>query len=376
MIRLNKTYVLFSLFIVFLLFINIAYSAEQVSVEFLYWDPRKDPGYCDVCPIWQEEFERFWENNQTVNRVQVNYSGRVLFRRIEFDSPEGQNESARYNIIAPNSLIIKGGGSKNTTIIGDFNETSVRQIIDAYLAGLEPPSSASTPLVAVLGGAFLLGLVGTLSPCLILMLSFVLGYTLGKTTPSKEGFMQVTIFGIGFVCAALLLGLGTALMFFSMAAFQNILVLIVCILAILFGLNLLGFNIAKLLRIEAKSYFMVAFFDLFQKMNKKRVSKYAGLTALGFIFYFLNPCITAIFIALLNTVPGTVFFTFLPLILLAFCSGVIIPFIGIGILAGSISKLATSANRYKSKIRAVSGLILIGYALYIIVSSFILPKLL
>jgi cytochrome c biogenesis protein CcdA len=49
--------------------------------------------------------------------------------------------------------------------------------------------------------------------------------------------------------------------------------------------------------------------------------------------------------------------------------GVIIPFIGIGLLAGSISKLARSTYRHKSKIRAISGLILIAYSIYLIVQS-------
>jgi cytochrome c biogenesis protein CcdA len=65
---------------------------------------------------------------------------------------------------------------------------------------------------------------------------------------------------------------------------------------------------------------------------------------------------------------------FLPLTLLAFSIGAIIPFIIIGLLAGSISKLTRSAYRHRLKIRAISGLILIGYALYLL--YYILPRLL
>jgi len=48
-----------------------------------------------------------------------------------------------------------------------------------------------------------------------------------------------------------------------------------------------------------------------------------------------------------------------------FCLGAVIPFIGIGVFAGSISKLARSAYRHRFEIRAISGLILISYALYL-----------
>ena len=55
-------------------------------------------------------------------------------------------------------------------------------------------------------------------------------------------------------------------------------------------------------------------------------------------------------------------------------AGAIIPFIGIGIFAGSVSKLARVTYRQRFLIRAISGLILIGYALYLIV-FYLLPKL-
>jgi cytochrome c biogenesis protein CcdA len=59
---------------------------------------------------------------------------------------------------------------------------------------------------------------------------------------------------------------------------------------------------------------------------------------------------------------------YLPLILFVFSLGVMTPFIGFGILAGSISKLARSTYRHKSAIRAASGLMLIAFAIYLIVN--------
>jgi cytochrome c biogenesis protein CcdA len=57
----------------------------------------------------------------------------------------------------------------------------------------------------------------------------------------------------------------------------------------------------------------------------------------------------------------------LPAILLVFSIGVIIPFILIGLLAGSISKLARTTYKNRNRIRLISGLILIGYAAYILI---------
>ena len=57
-----------------------------------------------------------------------------------------------------------------------------------------------------------------------------------------------------------------------------------------------------------------------------------------------------------------------------FCLGAIIPFIGIGIFAGSVSKLARVTYGQRFLVRAISGLILIGYALYLI-AFYLLPKL-
>ena len=83
----------------------------------------------------------------------------------------------------------------------------------------------------------------------------------------------------------------------------------------------------------------------------------SGLFLLRFIFYFLDPCIAPIFVSIMPLLlPETFLFT-----LFVFCLGAIVPFIGIGVFAGSISKLARSTYRYRSKIRAISGLILIGY---------------
>ncbi|MCK4477312.1 hypothetical protein KAU88_02140 [Candidatus Bathyarchaeota archaeon] len=204
--------------------------------------------------------------------------------------------------------------------------------------------------------AFTLGFFETFSPCLIILLSFVLSYTISKTSPFKESFSRVMIFGMGFLSATILLAVVLGLVFLSMPVLQYSLTWIVCVFALVFGLNLLG-----VLKIPFTGRFQSK--PVIKKLARKFVITYAGLFLLGFIFYFLDPCIAPIFVSIMPLLlPETFLFT-----LFVFCVGAIVPFIGIGVFAGSISKLARSTYRHQSKIRAISGLILIGYALYLIV---------
>lgn len=94
-------------------------------------------------------------------------------------------------------------------------------------------------------------------------------------------------------------------------------------------------------------------------------------------FYSLNPhpslmhaCIAPIFVSMVPLLLSDA----LPLIIFVFSMGATIPFVGIGVFAGSVSRLAKITYKQRFKIRAISGLILIGYALYLI-AFYLLPKL-
>ena len=221
------------------------------------------------------------------------------------------------------------------------------------------PSPASLSFTAALMLAFSFGFFETLSPCVVILLSFILSYTVGEVTQFKKRFLKVMLFGIGFVSAAVLLGLAFGLAFPFTPAFHISLTLIMSIFAILFGLNLLG-----LLKMPFQTK------PLIRKLSRKYVTAYAGILILGFIFFFLDCCAAPIFISM---TPLLLLDSF-PLILFVFSLGAIIPFIGIGIFSGSISKLARNLYKHRFKIRAISGSILIGYSIYLIVLH-LLPKL-
>ena len=209
--------------------------------------------------------------------------------------------------------------------------------------------------------AFSFGFFETFSPCLIILLSFILSYTIGKTSNFKESFSKIMIFGTGFLAATLLLAASFGLVFLSMPTLQYSLMWAVCIFALVFGLNLLGIlKVPSKIPLQSK--------PIIRKLAKKYVITYTGLLLLGFIFYFLDPCIAPIFVSMMPLLlPEMLLFT-----LFVFSLGAIVPFIGIGLFAGSVSKLVRITYRHRFKVRAISGLILITYALYVII-SYLLP---
>ncbi|MEM3566332.1 MAG: CARDB domain-containing protein [Candidatus Bathyarchaeia archaeon] len=204
--------------------------------------------------------------------------------------------------------------------------------------------------------AFIFGFFETFSPCLLVLLSIILSYTLGEATDFREGFFKVMLFGTGFVFAGLIVSLVTLSLFFLLP-FQNVLILAVCIFATLFGLNMMGLNFSHIFKVKGDKKVFV------QKITRNYIQTYVGIVLLGFLFYFLDPCVAPFFFAL---APLAIDVNFV-LIVLAFCLGVVLPFVGVGIFAGSISKLVRGVYRYKYKLRMVSGLILICYSIYVII---------
>ena len=336
------------LLIVFLfsLLVGVSVASNPVTVKFFYSDPSKDPRYCATCPAWQAFYRDFLDKNTTITKISKDYEN-VMFEWVDTTTEAGMAEKQSCNLTSPNSLLV----NNRTKIEGAFSETYIREAIDAAIKEINPPPPPSKPLLPILTSALLFGFFESFSPCLIALLSFILSYTLGETARSKENFIQVMKFGLGFTLAALSLGLLTGLLFVSLQPFRDLLAWTTCILALLLALNLLGLFKTPL---ETKPYL--------QKLTKKYVFTLGGLALLGFLFYFLDPCIAPVFFATIPLLSSETF----PIILTVFCLGVVLPFFLIGLLAGSISKLTRLTHKHKSRIRAASGLILIAYILYVI----------
>ncbi|MEM4704029.1 MAG: cytochrome c biogenesis protein CcdA [Candidatus Bathyarchaeia archaeon] len=228
-----------------------------------------------------------------------------------------------------------------------------------------PPPPSSMSFWAVLALSFTFGFFETFSPCLIAMLSFVLAYSAGDEASFWARFGKVMVFAVGFVAATVVvfsvLALGVAGLSVVLGV-QFVMMWVICVVALVLGFHLLGFSVFKLLKVEVETKPVV------QRLTRRYALSFLGLAFLGFLFYFLDPCLAPVFVAMLGTFEEALLLESLAVIVFVFCLGVILPFFFIGLLAGSISRLARSAYRQKARIRALSGLILIGYAIYLIVT--------
>ena len=347
--------------IFFLLVFNgnkAAPSNNLIVIEFLY--------FFSPCPKCTNDV--YHHNADVLNSIKIDYGDKILVKWIPFFSYEGERKRDQYGIEIwnQNAIVI----NYKIIITGYANESYIREVIDYYLGvkplppSLQHPSSLFQPdFAALLAFTFIFGFFETFSPCLVIMLSFVLCYTLGESSSFSKKFLQVMTFGVGFILATLFMFFTTIAVVSVTSVFyiQQVLMWIVCAFAVLFGLDLLEINVPKIFKIEIKAK------PLIQRLTKTFAFTYIGLSIIGFLFYFLDPCIAPIFVALIATYEYALIIRFLPVILSMFCMGAIIPFICIGFLSASVSKLARNTYRHRSKIRKISGVILISYVLYLIV---------
>lgn len=336
--------------IIFILVINVCYTLQRVQIEFLYNDH-----FCQYCAEYVNDYMAYVHNREVLMNIEKDYGENVTVVWIPFFSEEGFKKVEQYNLslrdwnsIVVNQKIVLGGGDKYV------NETLLREIIDSQLASLNQQKPPTTYTVTgVMATAFVLGFFESFSPCVLIMLSFIVGYTLGdkNNLQLKEGFLKVMTFGAGFIFSSVILGVVCGLLFSSMPDLQLYLTLIVCSLAIILGFNLLGFLKSP---IQLK--------PLISKIAKKYVLNYIGIFSLGLMFYFLDPCISPIFASMTAVLFSNIFIV----ALFFFCIGAMLPFIGVGLFVGSISKITRKAYKHRFLLRSVSGAILIGYASYLI----------
>lgn len=325
-----------------LMIICEVHASSRVLIRYFYYGSSS-------CADCAPENERI---TLVLTETMSEYGDRVYLMRVDLSYKPGREVWKDLNLTEiPPVVVITYDNEQVTLREREITKENLEAVLDAFLGGKPPPSENHVSAYSLFA-AFSLGFFDTFSPCLIAMLSFILSYTIGKTSRFKEGFLRVVTFGIGFVSAAVLLGATVAFAIIFMPSVQSILMWIVAVFAILLGLNLLG-----LLDVPIQTKPIV------RRLAGKYTTVYTGLLLLGFIFYFLDPCIAPFAFTMLMMLQN--FEYMLPLLM--FCVGAMIPFIGIGILAGYASKLARSTYKHRSKIRAISGLILIIYALYLIV---------
>ena len=349
------------IFFIEMLLLFLANSTYCVTIEFLYYDIT-----CEFCPVIPEYYKIYLHNSEIINKIQNDYGDKISVNKIFFFDSEGQKKAKLYGLGPTdfNAIVI----NHEVIIVGYANETSVREVVNWYLNSSlpepypypSPPQTTTYNFIALLALAFSLGFFETFSPCLIILLSFIVGYTIKETNKPKESFVQILIFGAGFLLSAALLGITSWLIFAWMVGIQTLFIMIVCVFAIFFGFNSIG-----LIKMQPKQRALI------KKLAAKHVVTPIKVFFLGSIFYFLDPCIAPVLVSMIPLITLGGFWT----LLLTFCIGAFIPFLIIGFFVHYISKLARITYRHRLIINMLTGMILIGYATYLIFFH-VIPKLL
>lgn len=219
--------------------------------------------------------------------------------------------------------------------------------------------------------AFLAGLLSFLSPCVLPLIpgyiSFICGLSIDEissscTTESKGinnmiGILLSTgLFILGFSFVFVALGASVTYISSFLFAYKNIIQIILGIIVLAFGIHLTGLFSVKFLQYEKRFH-----------INKKPVNILSSfLIGVAFAFGW-TPCIGPILGSILG-LASTKETVSDGIILLSFYSlGLAIPFILTSITIGSFFAFFNKAKRYFKAISVISGILLIGVGIYMII---------
>lgn len=360
MVRATEKRVLVRLSCIFtLIFLSvlstIAYAQSPVYVEFFYTDPSQFSNICYVCPGWKDVLSKYAAALNLVNKIETDYGDQVHVERVDKTSEEGRQRSEEYEVTLAQAVVL----NHKIKLEGDqLTEEDLKKYIDAYLRGEDPTSVTVQPVSAVF--AFSTGLVSGLSPCLMAMLGFILSYTSGTVSSFKGGMFRVSVFGIGFVSALLLIGALLAAVLVWFPSFAITMTWAASVLIIIVGLNLVGLlPIPSALKSLGQKLGSRGRVELAQRYRATTI----GLFSLGFLFYFVNFCTAPLSFSVLPTLTAPSNIYLLPL----FAIGALLPFFAVGIIAGGSPALAKSiGQQHRLKIRALSGAVLLVYSVWLI----------
>ncbi|MCK8519677.1 urease accessory protein UreH domain-containing protein [Methanoculleus sp. 7T] len=281
--------------------------------------------------------------------IESTYDGALAIEWIDVETVDGWERWNAYAFLEVPAVVVNG---TVTIPKEEITEENVRAAIEQSLAGTEPQEN-SPPINWNIPFAFSLGLFSGFSPCLMAILGFILVYVTGSGKGLRSSLLNSLIFGLGLVAAYIVLGCCFLLAGMSLGGFGPYLAVAAGLITILTGVNLLG--LIKL-PISADSYIRSAI--------QRHSTTLAGLFILGMIFSIVKaPCAAPMLLVLLSRIliDGTVQDLSL---LLVFGAGVLTPFLGVGVLGGYAS--SSRIRGYRDIIKAVSGVVLIGFGLWLI----------
>lgn len=284
-----------------------------------------------------------------ISDIEDTYGESLNVEEIDVNTPEGWKRWKTYGFLEIPAVVVNG-----TIKIPreEITEKNVRAAIEQSLSGTEQEASPCAinwdiPL------AYSLGLFSGFSPCLMAILGFLLVYVTGSGEGLRSSLMNSLIFGLGLVTAYVVMGCCVLLAGMSLGGFGLYLTVVAGLITILAGANLMG-----LLK------FPVTTNTFIQSSVRKYSTTLTGLFLLGMLFSIVKaPCAAPMIFILLSKIliDGTIQDLSL---LLIFGTGVLTPFLGIGIIGGYGS--SREIQKYRGIIRTGSGIILIGFGIWLL----------
>lgn len=337
----SSSYIIAGLAIIHLslLFIPVAY-ADPVTIQYFHQKG------CHDCEI----------TDPIVDRIETQYKNNSIeILKIETSTADGFNQWNKYGFLEVPAIVIN---NETKIPIEEITEEKLKISINEYLSEEEKNTENSTEKIQEkeqdnefintnlnLPFAYSLGLFSGFSPCLMAILGFLLSFTAGTSSSTKNGMIRAMVFGLGLVSSYIVLGICLLSFRKSIPSLDGF-SFITGIIVILIGLNLLGILKSP-----------VVLDNYFQNSARKYAGTLGGVFFLGVLFSFVKvPCTAPMLLVLLNKTitNGTVNDLAL---LLAFSGGVLTPFIGVGLIGGYT--LSKQIRSYKTHLKKISGFVLI-----------------
>jgi cytochrome c biogenesis protein CcdA len=188
----------------------------------------------------------------------------------------------------------------------------------------------------------------------IVMAIFILVFSVSSSVNFKDGLGKSVVFTLGTIGGVVLLAASIMIteVSFYLALFANLQTIIIVTAAIMIALGLALLGIVPIPTSPR---------PFIQRLTRKNCSTLLWLFFLGFLLFFA--AVRVFPLSRFITEGTTVDFR----LILAFCAGLSIPFIVAGIISGLAPKLAKNLQeKNRLKMRALSGLILIAYAIWLL----------
>jgi cytochrome c biogenesis protein CcdA len=295
-----------------------------------------------------------------IDKIARDYGSLVSVEKVDISTLEGARIFSEYKLIGVPAVIVE----HKFRLIGDeIREESIKKAVDSYLSGEGIVFNLNEPRLDI-PSTFLLGLFSGFSPCLMSILGFILTYSFGILAgPNRavNSFIEIAAFGIGMIVS--LTAIGATVLILNLSFGGNIIHIYLATMATSFLTILLGLNLVGVFRVPLNSKSFI------HRLANKLVRSPCGLFVLGFLFTLTRGLCAAPFLIIILSnilIRGT---THSLLLLLTFNLGLLIPFLGVGVLAGIAPRKAKNImNRHQSVIKTAMGLLLICFGLWYVLT--------